>query len=157
MQRVVDVELPQKIVRACLLVVLVVALAVLFLGWGAGYTTVRTLVPGWAEMVPLTAVCFLMATVSIHLLLRSHQGGKTESKLRRTGMWLVVGVLIGLSSFELFEYPQTGAVELDFLGMTPPEGIGDGQPSVRMAATTAAGFLMTGIVLTRVGHIAEWH
>ncbi len=147
MQRDVDVDLPGGIIRACLLLVGLVALFVLLWGWGVGSAHVRGVVSGWAEMVPLTALSFLVAAIGIALF---SQGSKAEagiSRSTRRAVLILGSALIVIGGIDLADFIAGWGLTWDWLGLDPVKVTGEASFLNPMAQTTAGGFLAIGIAL----------
>lgn len=147
MQREVDVDLPRGIIRACLLLVVFVALGVLILGWGVGFPSVRAVVLGWPEMVPLTALCFLISAVAIGLFSHAQSGEGPMRRSYRLALLALSGGLIALSGYDLVDHFLGWGGDLDWLGLDPLSIVGQSHFDNAMAPTAAVGFFATGLTL----------
>ncbi|MDB4987602.1 MAG: multi-sensor signal transduction histidine kinase [Myxococcaceae bacterium] len=110
------------------------------LGWTLRSSTLKSVLPGYTAMNPLTAVCFV--SLSAGLLVASER-----PKVTRV-IGLVVAVIASLKLAELFFGLPIGVDQLLF--RTELQGHG-GQPPNRLAPNTAACLLLLALSLASLG------
>jgi PAS domain S-box-containing protein len=129
--------------RIAALFVMVLGFAVLA-GWGLGVAPLKSVLPGFATMKPSTALCFILAGLSLRLF---HGSAAPRRRLAAHAAAAAVVVAGGLASIEL----ATGRN----LAILDPTSSG------RMAPMTAANFIFVGAALLlldrpRGRHVGAW-
>src|SRR5213078_4847433 len=69
------------------------------LGWAFDLLTLRSIIPGQPQMVPNTAVTFILASVSLWVLWRQKKSGRASITA-----WVCALAVILIGSFTLAEY-----------------------------------------------------
>jgi signal transduction histidine kinase/DNA-binding response OmpR family regulator/HPt (histidine-containing phosphotransfer) domain-containing protein len=108
-------------------------------GWAMDIASLKSLLPTWVTMKPNTAVCFVLAAVSLWLL-RTEQANRTSRRIALACAFAVA--VVGLLT--LAEYCCGWDVGIDQLLFRELEGaVGTSSPG-RMAPITALNFLLLG-------------
>jgi PAS domain S-box-containing protein len=137
-----SLALKQSVARIASICVVIVGCLVFFGGWGLNLTAFKSIVPGAAEMKANTALCFILAGISLGL----HSLGL---QTRRCSFGIAPGcaiavILIGALTLsqDLFGW-NLGIDELLFPDVLPYPG--------RMGDNTALNFVLLGIALWLLG------
>ena len=120
-----------------------VAGALVLLGWMLDIAALKSVVPGRPKMAPLTAVCLLLTGVSLWCVMER----EGAMRLRISRICTAVAALIGLA--QLCNLTFGWGLQFDLLGSN--ETLAAGESPARMAPATAAGFglLTVGICCAR--------
>ncbi len=129
--------------RLAIALLLVIPLAVLT-GWALDIALLRTVLPGFTPMNPMTAICFLV--VGLSFLAREALPGRAASALMLRGAGILVGAF-GL--LMLLKYMGVADLSVDRILFTDALGIN------RMAVTTAFDFFLLGICLAAYPHLVS--
>jgi PAS domain S-box-containing protein len=128
--------------------VLVIATMVL-LGWTIGSDLLKSIVPGWPEMSPLTAVGFVLAATSLLCLSFSRSSRRSRPLILWSRVCAGIVLLIGVA--RLVEYLVGYDLGIDPLGFHDAPGIGP--PS--MSVATAISFVLSAGALL-LASISRW-
>ena len=121
--------------RVCLSLVVLMSLVVLY-GWIQNITIFKTLLPGRPDMKANAALCFLMASTAIGILLT------VKTKLRyATAGWLSI-LLFSYAVLVLLEYSFHFDFRIDELFFIDPNGMHGHSPPGRFSPVTAVNFLL---------------
>jgi len=122
-------------------IILVLALCVLIGGWTFHLPAFRRIIPGYAAMVPSTALSFMGVSIAIILAFRARQSDETPVAIR------VLAALVG----------AVAIFDLLVIGLTASNGIDqfihptfEGFRSDSMAIATATSFALAAICLLRL-------
>ena len=116
---------------------------VVLAGWMSGWRALTHIHSGWRPMLPITALTFILAGISLlacALARRAQEGERRARSWRRAALWL--GLAVGFVGARRLVYYLFGwTSEIDMLGFVPHAGPG------RMAVLAAVGFLLAGWAL----------
>jgi signal transduction histidine kinase len=121
--------------------------ALVLFGWAVNLPVVMTLRIGGFRMIPLTALCFVLAGGSLAMAVRSHRTSKTEA-IQQTLAALVA--TIGVLTF--YEYIRGGESAFDRLLFGTRLGQSPTYASGRIAINSTASFLLYSLALLFVPH-----
>jgi PAS domain S-box-containing protein len=129
-------ESSRNLARFAALVALVVGAFVLA-GWSLDMEALTNLAPGWPRMVRLTALCFMLAGVSLWL---------ANAGMARISM-LIGALVAALGTMMVMAHGSSWNLYLDQLSTAALPAAIDGMPPPRMAPATAFGFQLLGLSL----------
>lgn len=113
------------------------------LGWCLDVAFLKSVVPGWPKMSPITAVCFVGCAAALGCILRgSSMGADRRWQRASLGFAFLPMTLAGL---RLTSYVWEPNLSFDTMGFRDTPGPG-GSPA-RMAPATATGFVLIGAAL----------
>ena len=121
----------------------IIAGALVLLGWGLDIAALKSVVAGWPKMVPLAALGFLLSGFSLW-----NVAGRENARRRRTAqVCAAVVALIGLS--QICNLTFGWGLHFELLGFN--ESLAAGETPAQMAAATALNFLLLGGALLFAG------
>jgi PAS domain S-box-containing protein len=129
-------------------VVLLVATMVL-LGWAIGSDFLKSFVPGWPKMSPLTAGCFVLAGMSLLCLSLSNGSRRSQSLI----LWsrIGAGLVLVVSIVRLLEHTKIFDLGIDQLWFHPSPGLGP----ATMSPVTASSFVLSAGALL-LASVSRW-
>lgn len=113
------------------------------LGWSSNITILRTFLPNQPQMVPNTAICFILASISLLLSIK-------DTSSRHIGIIarLLALVVITAASFTLLEYLLSADLNIDLLLFAEEARKSSDTFPGRSSPHTALSFLIFGSALT---------
>ncbi len=126
--------------------------ALVLAGWALNLPFVTTPRPGGYPMLPLTALCFILAGVSLTMAVR-HRRSATSEAVQQSLAALVatIGVLT------IYEYLRGGESGFDLLLFGDRLRQVSADPTGRIAVNTAGSFLLIGLALLSIPHDHRKH
>jgi signal transduction histidine kinase len=121
--------------------------AFVLFGWAVNLPVVMTWTIGGLRMIPLTALCFVLAGGSLVMAVRSHRTQKSEA-IQQTLAALVATIAV----LTFYEYIRGGPSEFDRLLFGSKLGQTSTYASGRIAINSAASFLLYSLALLFVPH-----
>jgi signal transduction histidine kinase len=121
--------------------------AFVLFGWAVNLPVVMTWTIGGLRMIPLTALCFVLAGGSLVIAVRSHRTQKSEA-IQQTLAALVATIAV----LTFYEYIRGGPSEFDRLLFGSKLGQTSTYASGRIAINSAASFLLYSLALLFVPH-----
>ncbi len=119
--------------------IIVFAAALVFVGWILDIPRLKSIVPTWPEMAPITTVAFLLSAFSLGASLRFSRGKKFW--LRASQICALAVITIGALKF--CDGLLGWGLQFDLLGFHEPAG----HVPARMSPMTALVFLLLGLAL----------
>jgi len=121
------------------------------LGWAFDIAWLKSILPGWPKISPITMLAFLLAAVSLACLASTEPsrppGAGSRTRLLASRAGALVVALVGLS--RLSDYVFSWNLDFDTLGF--PEVLAAGESPARMAHATALALLLLGGALFCAG------
>ena len=133
------------------LVILVGALV--SVGWALDLAALKSVVPGWPTMAPLTALAFLLSGAALWGVVAApppahpsaSEGPPVPAKYR---LWQgLAGAVAFIAALRLCDYVMGWNLGIDRLGFRESPTSGGVGPATRMAPATALGFFFVGCAL----------
>jgi signal transduction histidine kinase len=121
--------------------------AFVLFGWALNLPIVMTWTIGGLRMIPLTALCFVLAGGSLAMAVRTHRTPTTEA-IQQTLAALVATIAV----LTFYEYVRGGDSEFDRLLFGSRLGQTPAYASGRIAINSAASFLLYSLALLVVPH-----
>jgi len=143
---------PQRFAASASGLVILVG-ALVLVGWALDLAVLKSVVPGWRTMSPLTALAFLLsgaALVGVASAPRPTHGAAPEGRRAPARHWLwqgVAGAVAFIAALRLCDYLMGWNLGLDQLGFRESPGIGRTVATTRMAPATALALLFVGCAL----------
>ncbi len=126
--------------------------ALVLAGWALNVTFVTTARPGGYPMLPLTALCFILAGVSLTMAVRPHRSATTEAiQQSLAALVATIGVLT------IYEYLRGGESGFDLLLFGDRLSQVSADPAGRIPVNTAGSFLLIGLALLSIPHDQRKH
>ncbi|MGB3626217.1 MAG: histidine kinase dimerization/phosphoacceptor domain -containing protein [Henriciella sp.] len=121
--------------------VLIIAASVLVIGWILGVTSFQRLIPGYAAMVPSTALGFIATSSAV--LFAYRQKAQPQSILLIHAVAVFIILIAGLDLVAIFATPANGIDQFIWSSSDAFETHG-------MAIATATSFILAGLCLLRL-------
>src|SRR6478672_8874250 len=121
--------------------------AAALIGWALNLPFATTATEGGYAVLPLTALCFVLAGVSLTLAALPSHTGRSEA-IQQT-LAALVATIAGLT---LYEYLRGGESRFDLLLFGHRLHQLTRTPAGRMAVNTAGTFLLFGLALSSISH-----
>jgi PAS domain S-box-containing protein len=115
-------------------------------GWALGVAVLKSVVPGWPTMSPLTAFAFVLSGAALWGVAAAIPDGAHEPSRR----WLwqgIAGAVALIALLRLCDYLMGWNLGMDRLGFQEPAGAAGIFAPTRMAPVTALGFFLVGCAL----------
>ena len=126
--------------------------ALVLAGWALNLTFVTTPRPGGYAMLPLTALCCILAGGSLTMAVRPHRSATTEAiQQSLAALVATIGVLT------IYEYLRGGESGFDLLLFGDRLRQVSADPAGRIAVNTAGSFLLIGLALLSIPHDQRKH
>jgi signal transduction histidine kinase len=126
--------------------------ALVLAGWALNLPFVTTPRPGGYPMLPLTALCFILAGVSLTMAVRRRRSATTEAVQQSlAALVATIGVLT------IYEYLRGGQSGFDLLLFGDRLRQVSADPVGRIAVNTAGSFLLIGLALVSIPHDQRKH
>jgi signal transduction histidine kinase len=126
--------------------------ALVLAGWALNLPFVTTPRPGGYPMLPLTALCFVLAGVSLAMAVREHRGATGEAVQQSlAALVATIGVLT------LYEYLRGGPSGFDLLLFGDKVHQVSADPAGRISINTAGSLLLIGLALLSIPHDRRKH
>lgn len=121
--------------------------ALVLAGWALNLPFITEWAAGGIPMIPLTALCFVLAGGSLTMAVRPHRSARTEA-IQQTLAALVATIAI----LTFYEYLRGSASEFDLLLFGDKLRGGPLSPPGRIAVNTAACLLLFALALLSIPH-----
>src|SRR5438105_1330204 len=121
--------------------------AVVLAGWGFNLSLITAARPGGYAMLPLTALCLVLAGGSLTMAARPHRSPTTEAVQQS-----LAALVATISVLTLYEYLRSGASGFDLLLFGDRLHQVSLDPAGRMSINTAGAFLLLSLALLSIPH-----
>src|SRR5262245_47505217 len=127
--------------------------SLVLLGWTFDVASLKSILPGWVKMAPITAVTFVLAGVALWLLTRESANLPAPTSREQLGVvqyrtaLSYAGIVAFIGLLKLSGYLLGWNLEIDQLGFTESPDMLRNSPPARMSPATALNFLLLGCAL----------